>query len=75
MMATLIYLHPEQVGFWASFVLSEITGLITSQLEGGFPMVVEKIRTLVAFLFNKSSKVLSSLGIDRGFRQSLLTIW
>ncbi len=74
-MATLIYLHPEQVGFWASFVLSEITGLFTSQLKGGFPMVVEKFRTLVACLFNKLSKVLSSLGINRGFRQSLLMIW
>ncbi|OEE80453.1 hypothetical protein [Vibrio genomosp. F6] len=74
-MATLIYLYPDQIGFWASFVLSEITGLITSQLEGGFPMVLEKFRTLVAYLSNKSSKVLSFLGINRGFRQSLLTIW
>ncbi len=75
MMATFIYLQPEQMGFWASFLLAELVGFLTSQTKGGVLMVVEIFKHVSNIVQHATLKVLSSAGLNRGFRFNLLMSW
>lgn len=71
-MATFIHLQPEQMGFWAPFLLAELAGFLTSQTKGGVLMVVEIFKHVSNFVQHTTLKVLSSAGLNRGFRFNLL---
>lgn len=73
MMATFIYMQPEQMGFWASFHVAELVGLLTSQTKGGDPMITDIFHNVVSSCTLVAKKFLSSAGLNRGSRFNLLT--
>ena len=72
MMATFIYMQPEQMGFWASFFVAELVGLFTSQTRGGELMITDTFHNVVSLFTPVAKTFLSSAGLNRGFRFNLL---